>query len=89
MKVKFRTNVGSRDAAKFDLDFRLCQYGAEVELDDEVAEKVVDCGLAVVVSKRSKPGRPKKVTTDPPKVETEPAAVDVKTSDSKSEKDSE
>ena len=36
MHVEFLTNVGSRDAQRFNLDFLKCTKGAVVEVEDEV-----------------------------------------------------
>ena len=38
MKVKFRTNLGSRDAEALGLDHTKCGIGCEVECSDETAQ---------------------------------------------------
>lgn len=80
MRVRFRTNLGSRDAAKWGVDFRQCTAGAEVDMDDAAAEWLAKSGIAEVLA--SKVGRPRKVTTVPPAVDTRPNAPEVTMADS-------
>lgn len=46
MKVRFRTNLGSIDAADLGLDHRECQYGKAVNVADEAAEILIARGIA-------------------------------------------
>lgn len=45
MKVKFRTNLGSRDAEAYGLDHTKCTAGAEVTVNNKIAELLESRGL--------------------------------------------
>jgi hypothetical protein len=47
MRVKFRTNLGSRDAKDLDLDHAECVADAVVDVSDEAAESLISSGVAV------------------------------------------
>ena len=62
IKVKFRTNLGSRDAGQLGLDYTACLVGEEVEVGDKTAEKLESLGLCEPIS-RPKPKKIKAVPT--------------------------
>lgn len=49
MRVLFKVNLGSLDAARFQLDFTKCQTGMEVNVKDEAGAWLVSRGIAVEV----------------------------------------
>ena len=50
MRVIFKVNLGSLDAARFQLDFTKCQTGMELEVKDEAGEWLVSRGMATKVA---------------------------------------
>ena len=46
MLVKFRTNLGSNDAARFGLDHRECLGGASVDVPQSTGEALCKLGFA-------------------------------------------
>ena len=54
MKVRFRTNLGSIDAANLGLDHRECQYGKVVAVSDAVGKVLTDRGIAEAVEETVK-----------------------------------
>ena len=48
MKIVMKVNLGSRDAARYELDFRQCVEGAEIDVSDEFADDLVRRGYAAV-----------------------------------------
>ena len=68
MKVVFRTNLGSRDAAECkrafgdDIDHTNCTIGAEVTVSDDAADWLLSRGIAELPEKP----KPKKVQAVPP-----------------------
>src|SRR5689334_25154609 len=50
-KVTFRTNLGSIDAKRLDLDHRKCQVGETLDVDKGVAEELAKMGVAVTADK--------------------------------------
>src|SRR5690606_17914299 len=50
MRVKFRDNLGSRDAEKHALDFRVCGRGMECDVPDATGRCLVSKGFASEVS---------------------------------------
>lgn len=53
MHVEFLTNLGSRDAQRFDLDFTKCTKGAVVEVEDSVGESLCTPGRKGMTFARS------------------------------------
>jgi hypothetical protein len=51
MKVVFRTNLGSIDAAKFELDHTKCKVGDTVDVKKEHGEELIKLGIAVASDK--------------------------------------
>lgn len=51
MKVAFRQNLGSIDAAKFGLNHKECQIGMEAEVSKEAGEALLASGIAVPAAK--------------------------------------
>lgn len=51
MIVKFRTNLGSRDANQLGLDHTSCQVGCDVDVKDPIAELLIARGIAEVLPK--------------------------------------
>lgn len=49
MLIRFKDNLGSRDAQSLGVDFRECTKGAEIDVPDDQAKRIVDGGFAVVV----------------------------------------
>lgn len=49
-KVRFRTNLGSIDAAKFGLDFRKCTIDAEAEVGETAAEALSKSGVVELLT---------------------------------------
>lgn len=45
MLVKFRVNLGSIDAAKYQLDHTACREGCEVEVGDDAAKWLASRGI--------------------------------------------
>lgn len=45
MKVVFRTNLGSVDAKKFDLDHTKCTVGKSVDVHKDVADELLKMGV--------------------------------------------
>ncbi len=72
MVVRFTDNLGSRDAASYGLDFKLCTKGAEVEVADGTGSSLVAKRLAVEVSR---PQEIKAVPAPPAISESKPATV--------------
>lgn len=50
MKVRFRTNLGSRDAESLKLDFRKCQDGDVLDVSDSVGAVLIKRGIAEAAS---------------------------------------
>lgn len=50
-KVRFRTNLGSRDADALGLDFTKCQVGSEIETSVQVAERLEQRGIAEITER--------------------------------------
>lgn len=46
MRVRFRVNLGTIDARKFDLDYQKCTAGAEVDMPHGTAKTLVALGIA-------------------------------------------
>ena len=55
MKLKFRTNLGSRDAAQVGLELSQCQCGCEAEVGDEAAQQLIDSGVAEMCGEAKSP----------------------------------
>lgn len=53
MRVKFRDNLGSRDAEKHALDFRVCGRGMECDVPDATGRCLVSKGFATEVLQES------------------------------------
>ena len=51
MKVKFRTNLGDRDAKALGLDGAKCTEGSVVSVSESAAELVISQGIAEAVEK--------------------------------------
>lgn len=51
MKVTFRTNLGSIDAAKFGLDHTKCKVGETVDVKKESGDELIKLGIAVASDK--------------------------------------
>ena len=49
MKVKFLTNLGSRDADEFNLDYTQCSCGAETNISKAAAESFEKRGIVEVL----------------------------------------
>lgn len=49
MQVRFNDNLGSRDGERLGVDFRQCLHGAEVDVPDEVAKRLIAGRFAVAV----------------------------------------
>lgn len=47
MRVQFRDNLGSSDAASLGVDFRQCTRGAEIDVPDDVAQRLIEKRFAV------------------------------------------
>lgn len=72
MIVKFRTNLGSRDAETHGLDFRSCCEGMEVNISNKAGESLTRKGFAVEVL-------PTEIKAIPDKPSIgEAAAIDIK-----------
>ena len=68
MKVRFRTNLGTRDANRLGLDSEKCTVGSEVAVSESVAEVVVREGLAEkLAEKKSVKAVPPKAVVSKPK----------------------
>lgn len=78
MKVEFKVNLGSRDAAAFQLDYAACTRGKSLDVTDEVGAKLCSRGFAVDVTPPEKPVAIKAV---PPVIATQPKVVELKTSE--------
>jgi len=61
MKVRFKTNLGQRDARNLGLDHAECVVDAEVTVDESVADRLVKKGIAEAIEK------PKTIKAVPPK----------------------
>ncbi len=74
MKVRFRTNLGSRDAAQFELDHTKCTAGAEVSVSNKVGEELDRRGIAEITEqpkvKAVAPAPQLKAVTDKPEDST-------------------
>ena len=72
MRVKFNTNLGSTDAEKLELDFKLCLQGSETECGDKAGSWLVARGIATDISPpaKAKPEPQAKAESIP---ETKPA----------------
>ena len=46
MRLRFKDNLGSRDAERFGVDFLKCTRGATGDFDDKTAEALVKFGIA-------------------------------------------
>lgn len=68
MKVKFRTNLGSRDASELGLKHTDCLAGETSTVSDKIGDVLVGRGWAVEVDKPAKTApKPKKVEAVPSK----------------------
>jgi len=47
MFVQFRVNLGSADAAALKLDYRRCQLGMKLNVDDAEGEWLINHGIAI------------------------------------------
>jgi hypothetical protein len=47
MRIRFRVNLGSRDAAGLGLEFRECGEGSEADVPAKAAEWLINHGYAV------------------------------------------
>ena len=54
MKVRFKCNLGSRDAAGLELDHAKCAAGEELEVSKASAEILAKRGIAEIVSESPK-----------------------------------
>ena len=54
MRVKFNTNLGSTDAEKLELDFKLCLQGSEIKCGDKAGSWLVARGIATDISPPAK-----------------------------------
>ncbi len=55
MLVRFKFNLGSSDAVAHQLDFAQCTAGAELNVDDEAGQWLVDRGIAEAVVVKAVP----------------------------------
>ena len=58
MKVRFRTNLGSRDAIKFGLDHEKCSIDSEHEFNEDLALSLASLGLVEIDEASKKVGQP-------------------------------
>ena len=77
MKLKFRTNLGSRDAAQVGLELSQCQCGCEAEVGDEAAQQLIDSGVAEMCGE-SKATEIKGIPKEVGEVAAEKATSDLK-----------
>lgn len=82
MKVKFRTNLGSRDAVSLGLDQTQCVWGAELTVSGPQGESLADMGVVEVIEAEKPPEPPapvapviKAVPKDPEVSQAKPPAV--------------
>lgn len=52
MRLKFKTNLGSKDAELVGVDFTKCQKGMELEVSDKAGEWLIKNGIAAEVAKQ-------------------------------------
>lgn len=75
MKVRFRTNLGSRDAVQWGLDHTKCLAGSELEVSSDTAEALQDRGLAEITEKKKSvkavPNKPAIAETKQPGIKGE------------------
>jgi hypothetical protein len=62
--IRFKDNLGSRDGELLGVDSRQCTKGAELDVTDEVAKRLIDGRFAVAVEDTSPP--PAKLKGVPP-----------------------
>lgn len=76
MHLRFRVNLGSRDAERHGLDFRLCGQGMVCNVPEKAGQWLVSKGIAheVPAEIRAVPAMPEIGRTDEPVVMSEPAA---------------
>lgn len=66
MKVRIKDNLGSRDGESLGVDFRQCTKGAELDVSDELAKRLIDGRFAVGVEDTSpRPVKLKGVPSEP------------------------
>ena len=76
MKVKFRTNLGSRDADALSLDHAQCTDGAVVSVSPATGEALAKRGIVEVVeAEKPKPVEVKAVPVEPTIAKAESPAV--------------
>ncbi len=66
MRVKFRTNLGSRDAQALDLDHRLAQGDDGTFSADDVAESLIKSGIATDAAAKVAAAKPAAKPETPP-----------------------
>lgn len=89
MHVRFRVNLGSRDAERHGLDFRLCEQGMMCNVPEKAGQWLVGRGIAheVPAEIRAVPAMPEIGKTDEPVTMSEPAASASAKRSTKSKKD--
>lgn len=55
MLIQFRTNLGSVDASRFDLDFKQCTEGSTVTASGVAGRWLVDRGIATDITPPPEP----------------------------------
>jgi hypothetical protein len=68
MLVRFKVNLGSRDAAQFNLDWSTCLGGHELEVEKSAGEWLVSNGIADAVVRTT--ARQPELKAVPPEAET-------------------
>lgn len=85
MRVRFKSNLGSRDALTHGLNYHECTAGSEHEFDNRLSESLIQRGFVSPVDE-PKPRSVRKsssrtsLKTVPGPVETKPSELEVKTS---------
>lgn len=75
MHIRFKTNLGSRDASRCGLDFRECLAGATAEVKEAAGNWLINRGIAESVSQKPKAvtgaaPRPAIAESQPPEIKT-------------------
>ncbi len=69
MLVKFKANLGSMDADRFGIDFKVCLVDAEVAVNDGAGKWLVATGVATDITPKPpepvKEVEPEAASTDP------------------------
>lgn len=78
MRVKFRDNLGSRDAEGHSLDFRECLHGTEHDVPDAVGRILVHKGIATEVAQDTPKAKVMPAVETPAEIKAIPDSPSIK-----------